>query len=120
MPPAARSNRPGFCRSAPVKRAALVAEQLALDQALGQGPAIDPDERAGGAVGVAVQGGGHQLLAGPALADDQDGGVGRGGEADRLEDLTHRRALADELGLGGRGFLGGVVRILPRCGPGAP
>ncbi len=35
--------------------AALVAEELALDQALGQGPAIDPDEGTGGAVRVAVQ-----------------------------------------------------------------
>ena len=62
---------------------ALVAEELALDQALGQRTAIDPDEGTGRAVRVAVQGGGDQFLTGATLADDQDRGVGRGSEADR-------------------------------------
>ena len=83
MPPAARSNRPGLLSVGAGEGAALVAEQLALDQALGQGAAMDPDERAGGAVRVAVQGGGDQLLAGAGLADDQGRGVGCGGAADR-------------------------------------
>ncbi len=48
---------------------------------------------------VPVERGGDQLLAGAALADDQDRSVVRGGQADRLEYLTHRGALADQFGL---------------------
>ena len=82
--------------------AALVAEELALDEPLGECPAVDPDERAGRAIRVAMKRGRDQLLAGAALAQDQDRRVGRGGQTDRLEDLAHRGALADQLGLGRR------------------
>ena len=42
---------------------------------------------------------GDQLLAGSALADDQYGGVHRGRQPDRFEDLEHRGTAADQLGL---------------------
>ena len=45
------------------------------------------------------------------------GGVGRGGEADRLEDLAHRGALADQLGLGVGRFVGCLVRLFVGPGP---
>ena len=55
-----------------------VAEQLALEQALGQGAAVDADVGAGVARAEVVDGAGDQLLAGPGLADDQDAGARRG------------------------------------------
>ena len=72
MPPGGTLEPAGLLAVGAGEGAALVAEELALDQALGQCPAIDPDERAGRATRVAVQRGGDQLLAGAALADDQD------------------------------------------------
>ena len=54
------------------ERAAHVAEQLALEQRLGYGAAIDRDERARLARTVIVQRARDQLLAGPALADQHD------------------------------------------------
>ncbi len=82
------------------ERAALVAEQLALDQALGKAPQLTrmngPAPRSEWRCSAVAD----QLLAGTAFADDQDRRVGRGREADRLEDLTHRGTLADQLGLG--------------------
>jgi hypothetical protein len=66
-----------------------VAEELGLQQALGEGAAVDGDEGAVGAVGEAVDVAGQDLLAGAALAGDEDGGVGGGdglGEADDLEE----------------------------------
>src|SRR5262249_26837391 len=50
-----------------------VAEQLALEQALGQRGAMDLDEGPAGSRARAVDRGGKQLLAGAALAPDQDG-----------------------------------------------
>ena len=78
------------------ERAALVAEQLALDQALGQGRAVHADERARRAGGVPMQGRGDELLAGAALADDQDRLDRGGGAAHRLEHLPHRGASSHE------------------------
>ena len=53
--------------------AAFVAEQLALQQRLGNGRAIDGDERLVGAVAVLVDGAGDQFLAGAGLAADEHG-----------------------------------------------
>jgi len=47
-----------------------------------------------------VDGVGHHLLAGPALAVDQHAGVGVGHHLDQLEDALHLLALADDLGEG--------------------
>ena len=57
--------------------ALLVAEELALDQPLGDRGAVDRDQRPGGAPAVRVDRAGDELLAGPALAGDEHGGVGR-------------------------------------------
>ena len=117
MPPAARSNRPGFWRSAPVKAPRSWPNSSLSIRPSGRAPQLTRTNGPAGAVRVAVQGGGDQLLAGAALADDQDGGVGRRGQADRLEDLAHRGALADQLGLGVGRFLGRLVRRSAAPGP---
>ena len=68
-----------------------VAEQLALDEVLGHGGAVEGDDPLPLAGAVLVDGLGDQLLAGAAFAGDQHGGVGRG---DPLEPVDHRLHLA--------------------------
>ena len=71
----------GLAHLAPARAgegALLVAEQLVLEQRLGDGGAVDGHEGALGAVGELVQRAGQQLLAGAALAQQQHGGVGGG------------------------------------------
>ncbi len=81
--------------------AALVAEELALQQVLGDGGAVDGDEELLGARAVLVDGAGDELLAGAALAGDEDGGVGRRDLPDGLVDALH----------GGRGADDGLVAL---------
>ena len=99
MPWSAASNLPIFFSVAPVNDALLVAEQLAFQQRLGQGGAVEADERPVLARAGVVDGAGHQLLADAALAADQHGGVGAGHPADLRLDLLDRRAVADQLAL---------------------
>ena len=75
------------------ERAALVAEQLALEQLLGQRRARDVDERAGRAVAVVVDGLRGEVLAGAGLAGEQHGRRRAGGDArqQRLDALHRRR-----------------------------
>ena len=65
--------------------ALLVAEELALDEPRGEGGAVDLDQRPGGPPAVGVDRPGDQLLAGPRLAGDEHGGVGRRHPADLVE-----------------------------------
>ncbi len=65
--------------------ALLVAEQLALDEPGGEGGAVDLDQRLGRTTAVGMDRPGDQLLAGPGLAADQHGGVGRRHPADLVE-----------------------------------
>ena len=97
-----------------------MAEELALDQVLGQGAAVDRDERAAGAIALVVEAARDQLLAGAGLAQDHDGGVGGGDRVDQAADLLHGRCLADqkrsslgglEPGLQGRGLVGQVAAL---------
>ncbi|EDM76062.1 hypothetical protein PPSIR1_06828 [Plesiocystis pacifica SIR-1] len=81
----------------PRERPALVAEQLVLDQRLGQGGAVDLDEGLLAPRRVDVHRPGDELLAGPALAGDQHGRVGARGLADDGVDLAHGPGLADDL-----------------------
>jgi hypothetical protein len=71
-----------------------VAEQLALEQRLGDRAAVDRHEGPGGARAEPVDGVGGQLLAGAALAEDQHRRVHRRDLADRREDLLDARARA--------------------------
>src|SRR5690606_537606 len=74
-----------------------VAEQLALDQALGQGAAVEGDEGAAGASAGSVDPPGGDLLAGAGLALEQDRDVAGGRELEHGERLAHHQALADEV-----------------------
>ena len=87
------------------ERAALVAEQFAFEQGLGEGGAIDRDERLGGARAAAMDRAGDQFLAGAGLARDQHRGIGR---RDARDLLAQRRGLPRC----GRGF-----RTIPPAGP---
>src|SRR5713226_1271730 len=57
------------------ERAALVAEQLRLEEGLGKGGAVDGHERLGVARALRVERARDQLLAGAALAGDQHRGI---------------------------------------------
>ena len=78
MPPAARANDARVVAVGAGERAAAVAEQLALEHVARHGGAVEGDERFRGAVGGAVDGAGENLLAGAALAGDEDADVGVG------------------------------------------
>src|SRR3990172_6230235 len=73
-----------------------MAEDLRFHQVLGDGAAIDGDERTRRARTGAMDGLGAQLLASAAVAGDEDGGLRPGDRADLAIDLLHDRAVADE------------------------
>src|SRR5271157_2977530 len=73
-----------------------MAEELALDQVLGQRAAVDGDERAAGAVALLVEAARDQFLAGPGLAQDHNGGLGGRDRIDQAPDLLHGRCRADQ------------------------
>ena len=77
--------------------ALLVAEELALQQARGDGRAVELDEGALPARAEIVDGAGDELLAGAGLPADEDGGVGRRDGFDLLEDLAQGGACRDDL-----------------------
>ena len=101
MPPCASSNRPFLLAIGAGEGAALVAEELALQQVLGQRRAVDRDQRAAAGDVAEVDRLGHQLLARAGLAGDQDGARRRADPGDPLEDLAHARALAQQVMVGG-------------------
>ncbi|MNC86478.1 hypothetical protein D3C83_21450 [compost metagenome] len=72
-----------------------MAEQLGLEQRLGQAGAVDGDERPVGAAAAAVNRVGDQFLTGAALAGDEHLGVGAGDAADFFLQLRHDGAGAD-------------------------
>lgn len=76
--------------------ALLVAEELALDEPLGDRRGVDGDEGAIPARTEFVDRPGDDLLAGPALPRDDRRRVAGGEELDGAEELAHRPALADE------------------------
>ena len=76
--------------------AALVAEERALHQPLGQGRAVDGHERLVAARALLVEGPGEQLLAGARLPFEQDGGPGRGHGGNRFHDRAQGLALSHD------------------------
>ena len=72
------------------ERAALVAEQLGLEQVFGDRGAVDGDELALAAA-LLVHGAGEQFLAGAAGAEQHHRDVGAGDALDGLADLQHLR-----------------------------
>ncbi|SVJ77443.1 Uncharacterized protein conserved in bacteria [Klebsiella pneumoniae] len=77
--------------------ALLVAEQLGLDQVLGNRPAVDRDERPVRAPRLPVQGTRDQFLAGAALAPDQYRRVGRCQLRQQPAQVAYGQALAEQL-----------------------
>ena len=76
--------------------AALVPEQLGLDQVLGKQRAADRDERLVAAAARMVQQVGDDFLARPALAGDDHAAVAAAHHLDEVEDRAHARAVADD------------------------
>jgi hypothetical protein len=74
-----------------------VAEQLGLQEMLGQGGAVDGHERLGGALAVGVNGPRHELLPRAGLVEDEDVGFRPRGLLDELEDAHHDRAPPDDV-----------------------
>ena len=75
----------------------LVAEQFALQQLGRDGGGIERHERSGRARRFAVQGAGHQLLAGAGFAGDQHRQRHLGQAADGAEQGAHGRGVTDQL-----------------------
>ena len=96
-PPLAISNRPFLLAMAPVKAPLTWPKRLLSSRSAGIEPELTVTNGPCGAARVVVDGLGHQLLAGAALAQDQDVALGRRGELDQLVDLLHRLALADDV-----------------------
>ena len=81
----------------PGERAALVPEELGLEQRLRHRPAVDSDELAA-PPRVVVDRPGDQLFPGARLAGDQHRRRRAGDALHDAEDLLHLRALADDVG----------------------
>ena len=76
-----------------------VAEELALEDALGDAAGVQRHERPRGAARGGVEGARDDALAGPVLPDDEDVRVGGPDALDHLEHRAHRRRLRDHLRL---------------------
>jgi hypothetical protein len=113
VPPETCSNLPIRLRSAPVNAPFSWPEQLALQELFRDGRAVQRQEGSLGAGAVLVDGAGDQLLAGAALAGDEYRHVLGGDAADRLVDLAHGKAGADDgpVHVGVRGGLGHHGRL---------
>ena len=107
VPPSALRKQPGAVGDGAGERAAHVAEQLALDQVLGNRAAVDGDEALVAARAAGVDGARDDLLAGAALAGDQHGRVGVRDAVDQARMRGDGRAGAVEA-VGGFGDLGGA------------
>ena len=77
--------------------ASLVAEELALEQSVGEGGAVDRDELATLAPPLEVDRPRAEFLAGPGFAVEQDGRVVLGESLDLGEDLVHARVARDHV-----------------------
>src|SRR5271156_5552647 len=80
----------------PSKGAFFMAEQLALEQCLGNRRAIDRDERRVGAPAQLMKRVGEQLFSGAAFAQQQHRYVGRRNLLDITQHLQHFGALGDD------------------------
>ena len=87
----------GLARVRAGERALLVAEQLGLEQGLGNRRAVDRHEGSIGARAHGVQGTREQLFAGAALALEQHRHVGPRGAMERHQQLFEPGILADNL-----------------------
>ena len=96
MPRLASSKRPAPRGHGAGERAAHVAEQLGLEQRLGDRAAVDRHEPLRAARAVVVNGARDELLAGAGLAGDENRAAGLRHGLEQLEQLPHHLALADD------------------------
>src|SRR5262249_33784665 len=75
----------------------LVAEQLAFQQARGNGGGIHLDERSVVSPARIVDGTGNQLLPGPGFSQHENGRIGRCDDLDLVEDVAERGPIADDV-----------------------
>lgn len=87
------------------ERTLFMAEEFTFEEGFGDGRTIDGDEGPIPARAFPVNGLGHHLLAGPALAPNEDRGLGDGNPLDQAEHLLH-------LGAGAEHALEGILREL--------
>ena len=104
VPVSADCSRPCLERSAPGERAFFVAEQFAFDQGGDQRSAIDCHKGATGQAAAKVQGAGHQFLARPAFAGDQDRSARVFETRDQPQDVLNAGGIADDAVERGLGF----------------
>src|SRR5262249_50918409 len=78
--------------------APLVTEELALEQRLRDGAAVDGDEGSVAPWTMRVDGPGHELLAGAALSLAEHGGLCLADPLDQREDLAHPGRGAEDVG----------------------
>ena len=78
------------------ERTFLVAEELALHEILGDGAAVDDQHRLVLAVAHLVDGARDALLAGPALARDEHGGLAAGHALREVEHSAYGRRVSDD------------------------
>ena len=96
----------GLVIDRPGERPLDVAEQLALQQALAQGAAVDADVGAVGPRAELVDGAGDQLLAGAGLAHQQHAGPRRGHQPRQPVHPPHGGAVAHDTGQRGVEWFG--------------
>ena len=97
MPAVGQLELAELARVRPGEGALLVAEELGLEQGVGDGGQVHGHERLVAPRALVVDGARHQLLAGAALPGDEHGGVGLGHLGDRLVEPHHLRMAAHEL-----------------------
>ena len=95
VPLCACSNRPWRAPDRAGERAAHVAEELGLEQRLGNRAAVDRDEPVGAPRAVVVNRARDHLLAGAGLAGNQDRAVRPRDRLEHLEERLHRPAAAE-------------------------
>ncbi len=102
----------------PGERALLVAEELALEEGLGEGRAVDREERAPRPRRGAVEGAGQHVLADARLAEDEDREEPLRGAAGLLVEGAHGGLAHDNVVVAGRGLGGGRRRRAAHHGDG--
>ena len=96
--PAGRGlEEPALIAGRPRERPPAVAEELALEERLREGRAVDGDERGAGTRARRVDAPRHELLPGARVALDEDGDGRGGGALHETEDLRHPRPAPDHL-----------------------
>ena len=96
-PPLGEGEAPGLVALGAGEGPGLVAEELRLEEGLGERAAVDGDEGPPSPRARVVQGTGEQLLAGSGLALEEHGAIARRHLREDVEDPSHGRTAAHEV-----------------------